>query len=47
MEKIDIFAHVLLPKYHHKMIIIDSIIPKTYSFTKIESLKKMNVRRNL
>lgn len=47
MDKIDIFAHVLLPKYYNKMLSIDSKIPKTYAFTNIESLKDMNIRRNL
>lgn len=47
MEKIDVFAHVLLPKYYHKMLDIDSSIPKTYSFTNIDSLKDMNIRRKL
>lgn len=47
MEKIDVFAHVLLPKYYNKMLNIDSTIPKVYSFTNIESLKDMNTRRNL
>ena len=47
MEKIDVFAHVLLPNYYHKMLDINSDIPTTYAFTNIESLKDMNVRRNL
>ena len=47
MEKLDVFAHVLLPKYYNKMLSIDSTIPKTYVFTNIESLKDMNIRRNL
>ena len=47
MEKIDIFAHVLLPRYYEKMLSIDSTIPTIYSFTNIESLKDMNVRRHL
>ena len=47
MEKIDVFAHVLLPNYYNKMLEIDSSIPKAYSFTNIESLKDMKVRRNL
>ena len=47
MEKIDVFAHVLLPKYYNKMLSIDSTISKSYAFTNIESLKDMNVRRNL
>ena len=47
MEKIDIFAHVLLPNYYGKMLSIDSDIPKTYAFTNIESLKDLSVRRKL
>ncbi len=47
MEKIDVFAHVLLPNYYGKMLNIDSNIPKTYAFTNIESLKDLKVRRKL
>ena len=45
MEKIDVCSHVLLPKYYNKMLRIDSNIPNTYSFTNIESLKDINIRR--
>lgn len=47
MDKIDVFAHVLLPRYYNKMLNIDSTIDKTYSFTNIETLKDMNKRRKL
>ena len=47
MEKIDVFAHVLLPNYYGKMLSIDSTISATYSFTNIESLKDLSVRRKL
>ncbi len=47
MEKIDVFAHVLLPNYYRKMLSIDSTIPTTYAFTNIESLKDLSIRRNL
>ena len=47
MEKIDVFAHVLLPNYYGKMLSIDSTIPTTYAFTNIESLKDLSVRRKL
>ena len=47
MEKIDVFAHVLLPNYYKKMLSIDSNIPKTYAFTNIESLKDLSIRRKL
>ena len=40
MDKIDVFAHVLLPKYYHKMVSINADIPNTYTFTNIESLKE-------
>ena len=47
MEKIDVFAHVLLPNYYGKMLNIDSTIPDSYTFTNIESLKNLSVRRKL
>lgn len=47
MDKLDIFAHVLLPNYYNKMVKINSNIPNMYAFTNIESLKNMQVRRNL
>ena len=47
MEKIDVFAHVLLPNYYKKMLSIDPTIPETYAFTNIESLKDLSVRRKL
>ena len=47
MEKIDVFAHVLLPNYYGKMLNIDSTIPESYAFTNIESLKDLSVRRKL
>ena len=47
MEKIDVFAHVLLPKYYNKMLEINSDIPNIYGFTNIDSLKDMNLRRKL
>lgn len=47
MNKIDVFSHVLLSKYYNKMLSIDSTIPSTYAFTKIESLKDVNIRRRL
>ncbi len=47
MEKIDVFAHVLLPNYYEKMLKIDSTISSTYAFTNIESLKDLSVRRKL
>ena len=47
MEKIDVFAHVLLPNYYKKMLSIDSTISSTYAFTNIESLKDLSVRRKL
>ncbi len=47
MEKIDVFAHVLLPNYYGKMLNIDSTIPDSYAFTNIETLKDIGVRRKL
>ncbi len=47
MEKMDVFAHVLLPNYYEKMLNIDSTISTTYAFTNIESLKDLSVRRKL
>lgn len=47
MDKIDLFAHVLLPKYYNKMLSIDPNIPNEYSFTNIESLKDMTIRKKL
>lgn len=47
MEKIDVFAHVLLPKYYNKMLEINSDIPNIYAFTNIDSLKDMLLRRKL
>ena len=47
MEKIDVFAHVLLPKYYNKMLEINSDIPNIYAFTNIDSLKDMVLRRSL
>ena len=47
MEKIDVFAHVMLPKYYNKMLEINSDIPNIYAFTNIDSLKDMELRRNL
>lgn len=47
MEKIDVFAHVLLPNYYGKMLEICPDIAKIYAFTDIESLKNMEIRRKL
>lgn len=50
MENLDVFAHVLLPKYYNKMLEINSNtpnIPNIYAFTNIDSLKDMKVRRKL
>ena len=47
MEKIDVFAHVLLPNYYNKMLKINSNISNLYAFTNIESLKDMDLRRSL
>ncbi len=36
MEKIDVFAHVLLPKYYNKMLEINSDITNIYAFANYE-----------
>lgn len=45
MEKIDVFAHVLLPNYYSKMLEKSSDIPSIYSFVNIPSIKDMEIRR--
>ena len=45
MKKIDVFAHILLPKYYKKMLEINSVIPNIYAFTNIDSLKDMELNR--
>lgn len=45
MEKIDVFAHVLLPNYYNKMLEINKDIPNKYPFVNIPSIKDMEIRR--
>lgn len=45
MEKIDVFAHVLLPKFYKKMLKINSNIPKDIPFINNEVLTDMQKRR--
>ncbi len=45
MEKIDVFAHVLLNNYYNKMLEIDSNIPKQYAFVNIPSISDISIRR--
>lgn len=45
MEKIDVFAHVLLPKFYEKMLKINSNIPKDIPFINNEVLTDMQKRR--
>lgn len=47
MDRIDVFAHVLLPNYYSKMLSIDSNIKNKYDFVNIDALKNIDVRRNL
>ena len=47
MANIDVFAHVLLPKFYEKMLQIDSNIPKDIPFINNEVLTDMNKRREL
>lgn len=45
MEKIDVFAHVLLPKFYKKMLLIDKDIPKKIPFINNEVLTDMEKRK--
>lgn len=45
MTKIDVFAHVLLPKFYEKMLKIDANIPKGIPFINNEVLTDMKRRR--
>lgn len=45
MTKIDVFAHVLLPKFYEKMLKIDANIPKDIPFINNEVLTDMKKRR--
>lgn len=47
LEKIDVFAHVLLPQFYQKMLDIAPEIKVTYPFVNIESIHDMVARRNL
>lgn len=47
MEKIDVFAHVLLPDFYHKMLEIESNIPKEIPFINNEVLKDIKKRREV
>lgn len=39
MEKIDVFAHVLLPNFYQKMLSIDPELPKKIPFLNMKSYK--------
>ena len=45
MEKIDVFAHVLLPNFYHKMLEINPNLPKDIPFINNEVLTDINKRR--
>ena len=45
MEKIDVFAHVLLPNFYQKMLSIDPEIPKKIPFINNEVLQNMEERK--
>lgn len=47
MTKIDVFAHVLLPKFYEKMLKIDANIPKDIPFINNEVLTDMKRRREM
>ena len=45
MEKIDVFAHVLLPNFYQKMLNIDPELPKKIPFINNEVLQNMEERK--
>ena len=45
MEKIDVFAHVLLPNFYHKMLEINPHLPEEIPFIHNEVLTDLNRRR--
>lgn len=45
MEKIDVFAHVLLPKFYKEMLLIDKDIPKKIPFINNDVLTDMEKRK--
>lgn len=45
MEKIDVFAHVLLPKYYKKMLELDGELPKKYPFINHPHLTNIDEKR--
>lgn len=45
MEKIDVFAHVLLPNFYQKMLSIDPELPKKIPFINNEVLQNMEERK--
>lgn len=47
MEKIDVFAHVLLPKFYQRMLEIEPNIPKKIPFINNEILTDMKKRQEL
>ena len=42
--KIDVFAHILTPKFYQAMLDIDATIPQKYPFIKIETLVNLDER---
>ena len=44
-ERIDVFAHVLPPKFYQSMLKIDPQIPQKFPFINIKSLSDIGVRR--
>lgn len=44
-ERIDVFAHVLPPKFYQSMLKIDPQIPQKFPFINIKSLSDIDVRR--
>ena len=46
MEKIDVYVHILLPKFYCEMLKINPNIPKEIPFINNEVLTDLKVRRN-
>ena len=46
-ERIDVFAHVLPPKFYQSMLKIDPQIPQKFPFINIKSLSDILIRKIL
>lgn len=47
MTKIDVFAHVLLPEFYKRMLMLDSELPQKMPFIQNPVLSDMELRRKL